>query len=66
MPASEQKRAAWVDILAMIREYNTRLERMGHVGEFPAITGKSIRTNLRRSNRPSKSERVRAAKGKAY
>jgi len=65
MPGGDSKRAAWVDILAMITEYNTRLQHMGHLN-IPAITGKNINANLRNANRPSKSERARAAQGKAY
>jgi len=61
-PVEDRNKADWADILEDIREYNERIKRMKLVGIIPFIAKKSIRTNIRRSFKPTKRELRRRAK----
>ena len=61
-PVGDRNKVDWLNILEDVREYNERIKRRGLRGIVPFITKRSIRTNLRRSFRPRKSELRRRAK----
>jgi len=58
-PAAERSQTDLMDIHNEIREYNERLKSRGLAGVIPPITKKSIKTNLKRSFKPTKKERAR-------
>ncbi len=56
-PPNERSRKKYLKLLEEVREYNERAKAAGKA--TPVITGKSIRTNLKRAFKPSKLERLR-------
>jgi hypothetical protein len=58
-PKEKRDPDTYVDILNDIRAYNNKVKSKGL--PFPYITGQSIQNNIRRSMKPNKRERQRAA-----
>lgn len=58
-PTHERTKDKYADILLAIQEYNERVQSKGIANRIPLITPRSIKSNLKRSFRPSKTERMR-------
>ena len=55
--SSDRSKSKWLEILAEIQAYNDKARSVGP--HITIITGKSIKSNLKRSFKPSRRERMR-------
>lgn len=59
MPEEKRTKAAYIDLLSEVSEYNNRVQGVGRA-DIPRITGESIRNALRQAVRAPRKERIRA------
>jgi hypothetical protein len=59
----DRSKAKYIDLIAEVREYNTRVKGRGLLAKgIPLISKATLKSNLRRAFRPSKRERLRNLK----